>query len=70
MICIKATKEGGCQGDSGGPFVCRLGPNDPWKLMGVVSWGSRHCSDNDDSFLVFAKVAGVRDWIDETMKSK
>ena len=69
MICIKATKNAGCQGDSGGPFVCQGGPNEPWQLTGVVSWGSRKCGDDPSSFIVFAKVGEFRSWINQIMEN-
>ena len=43
MICAAAPGKDSCQGDSGGPFVCQKAPvagvEQPFKLVGVVSWG-------------------------------
>ncbi|XP_013139065.1 PREDICTED: plasminogen-like [Papilio polytes] len=59
MICA-GVPEGGkdaCQGDSGGPLVHN------GRLAGIVSWGLGCARPNYPG--VYAKVAALRDWIDE-----
>jgi len=68
MICAGDVSKGGCFGDSGGPFVCQ-GDNNAWEIQGVVSYGSKTCSVNDNHPTVFAKVVSVIDWIKQTVKS-
>ena len=41
MICAGSPEayKDACQGDSGGPLQCRITPQSPWILTGIVSWG-------------------------------
>ena len=41
MICAGSPEayKDACQGDSGGPLQCRISPQSPWVLTGIVSWG-------------------------------
>lgn len=50
-----------CRGDSGGPLLVTV-PDGTQRVAGVVSWtsGRNPCS----SWTVFARVAGLREWIE------
>merc|ERR1712176_202024 len=57
---------GTCEGDSGGPIVKHnLDGNDV--LVGIISFAAMECG-NSNQPSVFAKVSGVYDWIDKTIK--
>jgi len=65
MLCAGKTGEnkvGACAADSGGPLTYDNGGRAT--LVGVVSWGSKHC-DKDS---VFARVTAVLPWIKEQME--
>lgn len=49
-------------GDSGGPFVCNK------TLVGVVSFGNETCGLQGFP-TIYASVAPVSEWIQETMKN-
>ncbi|RXM92129.1 Chymotrypsin-like protease CTRL-1 [Acipenser ruthenus] len=63
MICAGASGASSCQGDSGGPLVCER--SGTWDLVGIVSWGSQDC--NVQAPAVYARVAALRSWIDNTV---
>ncbi|KAF0701658.1 Aste57867_7916 [Aphanomyces stellatus] len=49
-----------CRGDSGGPLTVRDATGQD-KLIGISSWGDTKC----ESFAVFSRVAGARDFIED-----
>lgn len=56
--------EGGkdsCQGDSGGPLVCKDTVGSPWRLHGIVSYGSI-CAKKGKAG-VYTRVSFYRRWI-------
>ena len=55
-----------CNGDSGGPLVTRLGPNEPWYQVGIVSYGITPCAT--DVPAVYTKVSQYLDWIEGNLK--
>ena len=58
-----------CQGDSGGPLMCRLiGPQNPWILYGVTSWGIGCAQAYTPG--VYVKVSKFTDWIEEETRIK
>ena len=56
-----------CRGDSGGPLLTRQGASggltSTWSLIGLVSFGSRHCGGEAPS--VLTRVTSYLDWIAE-----
>ncbi|SPP74009.1 trypsin theta [Drosophila guanche] len=58
MVCGYEQKKDACQGDSGGPLVAEN------KLVGIVSWGYACASNLLPG--VYADVAALREWINET----
>ncbi|KAG9264941.1 chymotrypsin-like protease CTRL-1 [Astyanax mexicanus] len=63
MICAGASGVSSCQGDSGGPLVCQSGS--VWTQVGIVSWGTSNCNVRTPA--VYARVAQLRSWIDQTI---
>ncbi|XP_016994210.2 trypsin-like [Drosophila takahashii] len=61
MVCANGEKKDACQGDSGGPLVA------DGKLVGIVSWGNRCARTGYPG--VYASVAELKPWIDETTAS-
>ena len=55
-----------CQGDSGGPLMARSSLNDPWFLVGIVSFGALGCGAEFPTY--FTKVTNYMDWIEEHME--
>ncbi|CAL8286735.1 unnamed protein product [Merluccius merluccius] len=65
MICAGASGVSSCQGDSGGPLVCESGG--VWSQVGIVSWGTSNCNVRTPA--VYARVAYLRRWVDQTVAS-
>ncbi|XP_017056595.1 trypsin [Drosophila ficusphila] len=61
MVCATGEKKDACQGDSGGPLVAN------GKQVGVVSWGNGCAWTGYPG--VYADVASLKKWIDETSAS-
>ena len=63
MSCVQA-----CRGDSGGPLLTKAGQDGAlshtWTLIGLVSFGSRHCGGEAPTILT--RVSSYTDWIAET----
>ena len=51
-----------CQGDSGGPAVTFNSATGKWQLVGLTSWGSRHCGQ-PRSYAVLTRVSVFIHWI-------
>ena len=49
-----------CGGDSGGPMTFRHSVNDPWYLVGLVSYGATKCGDKPG---VYTYVPHYIPWI-------
>ena len=60
-ICAVATGRQSCQGDSGGPLVLK---GVTTKLLGIVSWNKRDCS-NPANPGVYTNVSAFTGWIDK-----
>ncbi|OQV17867.1 putative Serine protease 29 [Hypsibius exemplaris] len=71
MICADNDGKDSCQGDSGGPFVCRKAAVDgivqPFKLVGVVSWGIGCARRGYPG--VYARTVTALDWISNVTNS-
>jgi len=65
-MCAYADKTNSCQGDSGGPLVVKEGGKNT--VVGVVSYGPQGCTV-DNVAVVYAKVTGFLDWIQQSIKS-
>ncbi len=56
-----------CNGDSGGPLAYKKSkPEDPWYLIGIVSYGTSLCGKGSPG--VYTKVTSYLDWIERNMK--
>jgi len=57
-----------CNGDSGGGLFWRkdLKSNDPWYLVGIVSFGSRKCGTGRSA--VYTRVSAFHTWIQRKME--
>ncbi|KAL0810783.1 hypothetical protein ABMA28_010100 [Loxostege sticticalis] len=73
MMCASALEgfKGFCSTDYGAPLVHN------GKLAGLASWFNvfephiwRYCPNDEDVNQVYAKVSGLRTWIDETIKEQ
>ena len=53
-----------CGGDSGGPMTFRHSVNDPWYLVGLVSYGATKCGDKPG---VYTYVPHYIEWIRRTL---
>jgi len=69
VFCAHDQSRKTCVGDSGGPVVkgSTLGE---LTLVGIASWGSRKCDDNDDKPGVYTRIASHADWIEEVIKNQ
>ena len=66
QLCAGRNKDSGtCVGDSGGPLSCET--EGTYKVVGVTSFGGRHCNTNVFPD-VFTKVSAYRRWIAEQME--
>ena len=58
-----------CKGDSGGPMMCQekgsFGPDAPWYVVGISSWGATGCNKQEDptSLYTNAQLKQYVDWI-------
>lgn len=65
MFCAGYPGRDSCEMDSGGPFTVSGGTGNPYRLMGIVSWGPR-CSERKFKGY-YTKVANYVDWIKNTI---
>ena len=67
MPCVQA-----CRGDSGGPLLTKAdhggGLSHTWTLIGLVSFGSRHCGGEAPTILT--RVSSYTHWIAEITGDK
>ena len=72
QMCAWDSSAAACRGDSGGPLLTRsglTGLTNSWTLIGIVSFGSRHCGGQVPT--VLTRVSSYLDWIEEeTRRSK
>lgn len=71
MICAgNVSGVDSCKGDSGGPFIyprlLQNSANEPYSLLGLVSWGPSECGDQRFKGF-YTKVFNYIDWIKETI---
>ncbi len=67
-VCAGYSRHGICRGDSGGPLVCNNNGNSPYSLVGVTSYVSRGCRNQDGRKpSVFTNVFSYLDWIQSTI---
>ncbi|XP_054155331.1 trypsin-1-like [Oppia nitens] len=67
MLCA-GHEEGGkdsCQGDSGGPIIWRNNCCEPYRLIGIVSWGEGCARPNKPG--IYTRVDSFIDWIKENI---
>ncbi|CAH1774639.1 unnamed protein product [Owenia fusiformis] len=68
MLCAGRPDVDACYGDSGGPLSCRLsGPNHPWTIFGIISFGRRQCGIEAG---VYTNVQNFYKWINEQIASE
>ena len=66
MFLCAGYAEGGrdsCDGDSGGPLVMKLGDDERWWLVGVISWGIGCGEKNQPGVMI--RVAEYSQWIEK-----
>lgn len=56
-----------CSGDSGGPLMY-AGPDNVWKIYGIVSFGTSACGMKDFP-AIYTKVSYYLDWINQNIQS-
>ena len=61
---VKGRVMNSCHGDSGGPLACAL-EKGKYFLIGVVSLGSRNCTDIPEDPGQYISVPWFRNWIKE-----
>jgi len=74
-LCVQhPTGQKPCGGDSGGPLITKQPNSDGvtagqnYELIGVVSYGTRECTDNGRYKEVYARVTKHMNWIEETIR--
>ena len=65
IFFIFVTGKDSCGGDSGGPMTYRHSVNDPWYLVGLVSYGATKCGDKPG---VYTYVPHYIGWIRRTLR--
>jgi len=66
VICAGALGVDSCKGDSGGPLVYRASHNEPWTLIGIVSFGDAKCGNGKAG--IYTSVVQFMDWIRENLE--
>jgi len=66
QICAGGQRGDSCSGDSGGPLMYRSDENEPWTLIGIVSYGNTRCGSQAPA--VYTNVGYYMDWIKRTKR--
>jgi len=56
-----------CKGDSGGPMIYSQGSNEPWQLVGLVSFGDRECGAKPG---IYTRVTSFLSWIEREIEPR